>query len=151
MRRIPILLAVALVLLALSVEAQDGGYGVVLNWMKLPQGYILGTPQGSPSTAEREALARGGTETNASAFAGVAVDQNDNVYAFHRDMENLKERFPPDLRTREHPVAVFDSSGKFLRWAGEGIPGVCSGRTCSKSILRGNCGSSSATGTASSS
>ena len=124
MRRTLSIAACAVALLTLVAEAQSGGYQLVRDWMKMPKGFIFGIPQGVPSPAEREAMAkRGERAANISAFAGVAVDQQDNVYAFHRGLETLKERFPPDLRTREHPVVVWDSKGNFKRWMGDGIPG----------------------------
>jgi hypothetical protein len=124
MRRTLSIAAGTVALFSLMAEAQGPAYRVVRGWMKMPSGFILGTPQGAPPPEEREAMTQRGERTpNISAFAGVAVDQQDNVYAFHRGMENLKERFPPDLRSREHPVVVWDANGTFKRWMGDGIPG----------------------------
>ena len=122
---LPTSLACAFVLASLVLEAQTGaGYKTVVGWMKLPAGFILGTPQGAPSPQEMAAMqASGSFPGGISAFAGVAVDNQDRVYAFHRGQEKLKDRFPPDTRTGEHPLVVFDASGKFLRWAGDGITG----------------------------
>jgi peptidylamidoglycolate lyase len=127
MSRTPrVLLATLIVVLAsLYVEAQTGGYQLVINWMKLPKGYILGTPTPAPTTEEMAVLrARGDNGvSNISAFAGVAVDSHDHVYAFHRGQEKLQGRFPSDLRSREHPLVVFDADGKFLKWAADGVKG----------------------------
>lgn len=118
------MVAGGVVLFSLMADAQKNGYQLVPNWMKMPEGFILGTPQGAPAPEQREAMTtRDERMINVSAFAGVAVDQQDNVYAFHRGMESLSGPFPPDLRTREHPVVVWDSNGNFKRWMGDGIPG----------------------------
>ena len=124
MRRTLCIVIGAVALLSLIAEAQSGGYQLISDRMKMPRDFILGTPEGAPPPAERAAMtARGERTPNISAFAGVAVDQQDNVYAFHRGMEDLKQRFPPDLRSRERPVVVWDANGNFKRWMGDGIPG----------------------------
>ncbi len=127
MRRKIMLLAMIVVVTALTsllLKADTGAYNVVANWMRLPGGFIYGTPQGAPTPEETAAIRAAGQPFPAvSAYAGVAVDDQNRVYAFHRGMENLKEKYPADLRSREHPLAVFKSDGSFLRWAGDAIPG----------------------------
>ena len=109
------------------------GYKVVADWPTMPEGYILGTPQGAPTKAELQIAHDAGEFPWAiTAFAGVAVDSKDRVYAFHRGQEDLKGRYPADTRSRKHPIAVFEADGGFLRWAGDRIEGGILGPHCMK-------------------
>ncbi len=116
----------ALMIFSLGLKAQTDSYELVSDWAKLPAGWVFGHPQEFPmpdvrdkARAEREksraeAIARGETPPPRQqnqlqpGVSGVAVDTQDNLYAFHRG---------------EHPILVFDSSGKFLRSGGDGITG----------------------------
>ena len=83
------------------VQAQDaGGYRLVPNWPKLPEGMYFGLKQPPPPPAEREAQAAarrargtqpgeagtggaGGQQTQPG-ISGLAIDRNDRIYAFNR-------------------------------------------------------------------
>jgi DNA-binding beta-propeller fold protein YncE len=122
MTRITTLVAAALVagglLAAPGVEAQgDGGYRLVPNWPKLPAGMFFGLKDAPLPPAEREAMAaarraRGETgggggrgqgsgqgPTNQPGISGIAIDQNDRIYAFNRGAK---------------PVMVFDRDGNLV-------------------------------------
>ena len=126
MTRTICLIAACLPVVLMSLSAQSVTFSLVPNWAKLPSGWVFGHPQGFPLPAEREraraeaeltraaAIARGETPPPRSSnlqpgVSGVAVDRDDNVYAFHRG---------------EHPILVFDESGQFLRSGGDGITGT---------------------------
>ena len=64
------------------VGTGDFKYRIIEDWAKLPDGWSF------------------------KEVAAVAVDKNDNVYAFNRG---------------EHPMMVFDRDGNFLRSWGEGL------------------------------
>jgi DNA-binding beta-propeller fold protein YncE len=121
MKRFITLSAFAAVCLAAqpAVRAQgDGGYRLVPNWPKLPPGMYFGLKEAPPPPAEREAQAaarraRGGGggaggaggaqnsggPTNQPGISGIAIDQNDHIYAFNRGPK---------------PVMVFDRDGNLL-------------------------------------
>lgn len=123
-RRVVSLLVAVLVSLV-AETAQKESYELVPDWAKLPPGFLLGHPKSFPTPEER-AQARAATEkSRAEAIArgerpparapelqpgvsGVAVDRLDNVYAFHRG---------------EHPIIVFDPTGRYLRSGAQGITG----------------------------
>jgi peptidylamidoglycolate lyase len=116
------LMVIASVAITGVAQTQSDPYHVVQKWMKMPAGFIMGTPKGVTPPPQRDKTGERVPGTLA-AFAGVAVDDQDHVYAFHRGQERLTDAAPPDLNSRDHPVVVFDSDGKFIRWAGDGIPG----------------------------
>lgn len=107
------------VLVAPQLEAQVSRYQVVRDWMKLPTGWVLGTPTPSPSPEERAAITARGERVNTGflGFVGVAVDSKDNVYAYHRG------QLEPSAVAGEHPVVMFDSTGRFLRAGADCITG----------------------------
>ena len=104
------------IIVAPTVRAQgDGGYKLVPNWPKLPGGVYFGLKEPPPPPAEREAQAaarraRGdapsgggggnaGGPQNQPGISGLAIDQNDRIYAFNRGPK---------------PVMVFDRDGNLL-------------------------------------
>src|SRR5262245_40123211 len=120
MRRllIVVLSAASLSVPALRVHAQgDGGYKLVPNWPKLPQGMYFGLKEPPPPPAEREAQAaarraRGGGgggnaggagnaggPTNQPGISGLAIDAQDRIYVFNRGVK---------------PVMVFDTAGNLI-------------------------------------
>ena len=126
MMRIISLIATGLLLGSMAPTALNATFSLVPNWANLPDGWVFGHPQGFPLPAAREraraeleraraaGIARGETppprQPNLQpGVSGVAVDRDDNVYAFHRG---------------EHPILVFDRHGKFLRSGGDGITGT---------------------------
>ena len=104
---------------SLGVHAQgDGGYKLVPNWPKLPQGMFFGLKDPPPPPAEREAAAaarraRGGGAgggqasgnqmtggpTNQPGISGLAIDAQDRIYVFNRGAK---------------PVMVFDRDGNLI-------------------------------------
>jgi len=126
MRRIVLAASfVAAVLTAsLTTHAQgDGGYKLVPNWPKLPQGMYFGLKEPPPPPAERDAQAaarraRGGGAggggggnagggggmnaggpTNQPGISGLAIDAQDHIYVFNRGVK---------------PVMVFDTAGNLI-------------------------------------
>jgi len=111
--------AIAIAALALSagggspIGAQGaGGYRLVADWPRLPNGLYFGLPQAPPPPAEREALAAarrargekpggggGGTQQTQPGISGLAIDQQDRIYAFNRGPK---------------PVMVFDRDGNLV-------------------------------------
>jgi DNA-binding beta-propeller fold protein YncE len=109
---------------SLGIHAQgDGGYKLVPNWPKLPQGMYFGLKDPPPPPAEREAQAaarraRGGGgssgapstgsgqgggmgagPTNQPGISGLAIDAQDHIYVFNRGAK---------------PVMVFDTAGNLI-------------------------------------
>src|SRR5262245_44729912 len=100
---------------SLGLRAQgDGGYKLVPNWPKLPQGMYFGLKEPPPPPAEREAQAaarraRGGARgggnqmnggpTNQPGISGLAIDAQDHIYVFNRGVK---------------PVMVFDTAGNLI-------------------------------------
>src|SRR5204863_2646927 len=108
----------ALIVVGASIgSAQgDGGYKLVANWPKLPQGMYFGLKEPPPPPAERDAQAaarraRGSTgspqaaggggggnaaggPTNQPGISGLAIDVQDHIYVFNRGVK---------------PVMVFDT------------------------------------------
>jgi len=101
-----------------ALHAQgDGGYKLVPNWPKLPQGMYFGLKEPPPPPAEREAQAAarrargggggGGTgganaaggPTNQPGISGLAIDAQDHIYVFNRGVK---------------PVMVFDTAGNLI-------------------------------------
>ena len=126
MRRTISLIATMLLIGGSALTAQQNTFSLVPDWAKLPDGWVLGHPQGFPLPAERariraeaervraDLIARGETppprrQNLQPGVSGVSVDLNDNVYALHRGA---------------HPILVFDASGQFLRSGGDGITGT---------------------------
>ena len=116
MRRAPLaLVSIAFLAGSLGIHAQgDGGYKLVANWPKLPQGMFFGLKEPPPPPAEREAQAaarraRGGTggggsqmpggPTNQPGISGLAIDAQDHIYVFNRGAK---------------PVMVFDRDGNLI-------------------------------------
>src|SRR5262245_19753442 len=112
---------VSLVVLPNTLRGQgDGGYRLVANWPKLPTGMYFGLKDAPPPPAEREAEAAarrargggggGGTggqqpgPTNQPGISGLAIDQNDHIYAFNRGPK---------------PVMVFDRDGNLVMSGGD--------------------------------
>jgi DNA-binding beta-propeller fold protein YncE len=100
----------------LPVHAQgDGGYRLVADWPRLPSGMYFGLKDAPPPPAEREAQAAarrargdapgtgggaaGGGPQNQPGLSGLAIDQNDRIFAFNRGPK---------------PVMVFDRDGKLV-------------------------------------
>ena len=96
--------------------AGDGGYRLVADWPKLPSGMYFGLKEPPLPPAEREAQAAarrargdtpggggggtgGGGPTNQPGISGLAIDQNDRIYAFNRGPK---------------PVMVFDRNGNLV-------------------------------------
>jgi hypothetical protein len=98
----------------------DGGYRLVSNWPTLPTGMYFGLKDAPPPPAEREAAAAarraqggqrtggaggrggaggGGGQQQQPGISGIAIDQNDRIYAFNRGPK---------------PVMVFDRDGKLV-------------------------------------
>jgi DNA-binding beta-propeller fold protein YncE len=102
-----------------SAHAQgDGGYRLVADWPKLPGGMYFGLKEAPPGPAERDAQAAarrargdapaaggggggagGGGPQNQPGISGLAIDQNDRIYAFNRGPK---------------PVMVFDRDGNLV-------------------------------------
>jgi DNA-binding beta-propeller fold protein YncE len=102
-----------------ALHAQgDGGYKLVPNWPKLPQGMYFGLKEPPPPPAERDAQAAarrarggggggGGTgganaaggPTNQPGISGLAIDAQDHIYVFNRGVK---------------PVMVFDTAGNLI-------------------------------------
>ncbi len=124
MRRIVLMLLFCAAFFAgsLGLRAQgDGGYKLVPNWPKLPQGMYFGLKEPPPPPAEREAQAaarraRGGGgapstgsgqgggqmnggPTNQPGISGLAIDAQDHIYVFNRGV---------------NPVMVFDTAGNLI-------------------------------------
>src|SRR5438874_12363074 len=116
MRRVltAILCAGALVVGARGIHAQgDGGYKLVPNWPKLPQGMYFGLKDAPPPPAEREAQAAArrasgrqgggggqmGGPTNQPGISGLAIDAQDRIYVFNRSVK---------------PVMALDTAGNLL-------------------------------------
>ena len=111
-RAVLIVFAIA-ALLSPRVGAQgDGGYRLVPNWPKLPAGMYFGLKEPPPPPAEREAQAAarrargtagggqgGGPQSPQPGISGLAIDQNDRIYAFNRGPK---------------PVMVFDTAGNLV-------------------------------------
>jgi len=114
------LLGVAVCAASSAIDAQgDGGYRLVPNWPKLPQGMYFGLKDATPPPAEREAQvaarrARGGAAgsgqpmanasgaggpTNQPGISGLAIDQSDRIYVFNRGVKT---------------VMVFDRDGNLI-------------------------------------
>jgi peptidylamidoglycolate lyase len=98
------------------IRAQDeGGYRLVPNWPKLPEGMYFGLKDAPPPPAEREALAAarrargetagtgagqsGGAPRNQPGISGLAIDAQDRIYVFNRGPK---------------PVMVFDPDGHLI-------------------------------------
>ena len=80
----------------------DGGYKLVPNWPKLPQGMYFGLKEPPPPPADREAMAAarrargtppsgpgtggpgGGGQQTQPGISGLAIDRHDRIYAFNR-------------------------------------------------------------------
>jgi 6-bladed beta-propeller/NHL repeat len=99
-----------------SMRAQSvGGYRLVPNWPKLPPGMYFGLKEAPPPPAEREAQAAarrargaqpgggggqgGGPQAPQPGISGLAIDQQDRIYAFNRGPK---------------PVMVFDTAGNLV-------------------------------------
>ena len=125
MARAVVSLVVAVALSTSAPTAQQESYELVPDWAKLPAGWVLGHPSPFPTPEERararaeseksraEAIARGEQpparpQQLQPGVSGVAVDRQDNVYAFHRGM---------------HPIIVFDPTGRYLRSGADRITG----------------------------
>src|SRR3954468_22295271 len=114
------MIAGALAAGSLTLFAQgDGGYKLVPNWPKLPAGMYFGLKEAPPPPAERDAQAAarrasgrqggagggGGQNANAAGptnqpgISGLAIDQHDRNYVFHRGVK---------------PVMVFDTAGNLV-------------------------------------
>jgi DNA-binding beta-propeller fold protein YncE len=113
------LVALALMLIGSSPTALaqgDGGYRLVADWPKLPGGMYFGLKDAPPPPAEREAQAAarrargdargaggggtgGGAPQNQPGISGLAIDQNDRIYAFNRGPK---------------PVMIFDRDGNLV-------------------------------------
>jgi DNA-binding beta-propeller fold protein YncE len=107
-----VLASVASLTSSSSVHAQnDGGYRLVADWPKLPPGMYFGLQQPPPPPAEREAQAAarrargdaptggGGAPQNQPGISGLAIDNDDRIYAFNRGPK---------------PVMVFDRQGTLV-------------------------------------
>lgn len=119
-----LLFGMVAVLMVRDLQPEASRRAVVEGWGTLPDGMILGTPRGAPPRDALAAMTKAGElPLGITGFAGVAVDGEGRVYAFHRGLEDFDGRIPPDTTTREHPIAVFGADGRFERWAGDGIEG----------------------------
>ena len=119
-RRILLSGLLALGLVARPDAQTDGGYRLVPNWPKLPAGMFFGLKDAPPPPAEREAMAAarrargesgggaarapGQGPTNQPGISGIAIDQNDRIYAFNRGAK---------------PVMVFDRDGNLVMAGGD--------------------------------
>ena len=114
-------LGVAMLCSVSPARAQgDGGYRLVADWPKLPAGMYFGLKEPPPGPAERDAQAAarrargdapatgggggaaaagGGGPQNQPGISGLAIDQNDRIYAFNRGPK---------------PVMVFDRDGNLV-------------------------------------
>jgi hypothetical protein len=109
-------LVLGLIVSAPALRAQgDGGYRLVPNWPNLPTGMYFGLKEPPAPPAEREAQAAarrarggapnaggsagGGGPQNQPGISGLAIDQNDRIYAFNRGPK---------------PVMVFDRDGNLV-------------------------------------
>jgi DNA-binding beta-propeller fold protein YncE len=113
-----LLIGTSLALPMPTLRAQaDGGYRLVADWPKLPDGMYFGLKQAPPPPAEREAQAAarrargdapasggGGGPQNQPGISGLAIDQRDRIYAFNRGPK---------------PVMVFDRDGNLVMSGGD--------------------------------
>src|SRR5204863_8742085 len=100
--------ALTVVCASIGSAQGDGGYKLVANWPKLPQGLYFGLKEPPPPPAERDAQsaarrARGGGAgggggnaggTNAGGpinqpgISGLAIDAQDHIYEFNRGVKS---------------------------------------------------------------
>ncbi len=116
-----VVLIVAGVWAPAGVQGQGAdGYRLVADWPKLPAGMYFGLKEAPPPPAEREAQAAarrargtsgapgggggGGGQQTQPGISGLAIDQQDRIYAFNRGPK---------------PVMVFDRDGNLVLSGGD--------------------------------